>query len=266
MPKVSRLSLTAAAAAAAGALGTAGVIAGATHSAGQAGTSAFDSVSGLKAQATAATAEPWLPHSRADTRVQLDSGQASVADGSAATAVQPAGVQARPAKAAAMRPRSLRTHVAPARPYLIYDSVRPRSIPAGQHVIAAYANGAYAVSARAVARRGPVLWIDTNGSEPAASALDVEPGDATPAGAARWARQRLKAYPRSLAIIYTFRNDWQQVKDSVADLPAWMRSRVRYWIADPTGVQHVVAGSSATQWYWGNRYDITTATPDFQIP
>ena len=96
--------------------------------------------------------------------------------------------------------------------------------------------------------------------------LDVEPGDATPAVSARWARQRLKAYPRSLAIIYTFRNDWQQVKHSVAGLPAWMRSRIRYWIADPTGVQHMVAGSSATQWYWGNRYDITIANPDFQTP
>jgi len=51
--------------------------------------------------------------------------------------------------------------------------------------------------------------------------------------------------------------------DSVT--PRW-RSRVRYWIADPTGVPHVVAGSGATQWYWGNSYDITTANPDFQTP
>jgi hypothetical protein len=131
-------------------------------------------------------------------------------------------------------------------------------------VVATYANGAYAASTRAFGRRRSVLWIDTNGSDPAASALDVEPGDAKPAGAARWVRQRLKAYPRSLAIIYTFRNEWQQVKDSVAGLSAWMRSRVRFWIADPTGVPHVVTGSSATQWYWGNRYDITTANPDFQ--
>ena len=86
-------------------------------------------------------------------------------------------------------------------------------------MVATYANGAYAASARAVGRFGSVLWIDTNGSDPAASALDVEPGDATPAGAAKWVRQRLKAYPRSLAIIYTFRTDWQQVKNSVAGLP-----------------------------------------------
>ena len=169
-------------------------------------------------------------------------------------------------QAVAARPRPVQTHAAPARTYLIYDSVAPSSIPTGQRVVATYANGAYAASARAVGRFGSVLWIDTNGSDPAASALDVEPGDATPAGAAKWVRQRLKAYPRSLAIIYTFRTDWQQVKNSVAGLPAWMRSRIRYWIADPTGVPHVVTGSSATQWYWGNSYDITTANPDFLAP
>ena len=39
---------------------------------------------------------------------------------------------------------------------------------------------------------------------------------------------------------------WQQVKGAVAGPPAWMPSRVRYWIADRTGVPHVVAGSSTT--------------------
>ncbi len=135
----------------------------------------------------------------------------------------------------------------------------PSRIPAGQRVIAAYA-----ASAGAVPRRGPVLWIDTNGSDPAASALDVEPGAATPAGAARWVRRKLTADPSSLAIIYTMRSDWQQVKENMTALPAWMRSRIRYWIADPTGVPHMVAGSSATQWYWGDSYDITTASPGFQ--
>jgi hypothetical protein len=43
-----------------------------------------------------------------------------------------------------------------------------------------------------------------------------------------------------------------------------MQSKVRYWIADPTGVAHVVHGSNATQWYWGQNYDITTANPGFE--
>jgi hypothetical protein len=152
---------------------------------------------------------------------------------------------------------------AQAAPYLIYDSVMPAAIPANQRV-ATYANGPYAASSAAAAGREPVLWIDTDGSDPAASALDVEPGDATPAGAAQWVQQKLAAQPNSIAIVYTMQSEWQQVKDNIAALPGWMQSRVRYWIADPTGVPHVVPGSSATQWYWGSTYDITTANPDFQ--
>ena len=40
-----------------------------------------------------------------------------------------------------------------------------------------------------------------------------------------------------------------------------MQHQVRWWIADPTGVPHIVPGASATQWYWGHNYDITTARP-----
>jgi hypothetical protein len=149
------------------------------------------------------------------------------------------------------------------KPYLIYGSVTPSSIPAG-HQVATYANGAYAQSAASVAGRGNVLWIDTNGSDPRASVLDVEPGDATPSGAAQWVKTKLSHQPNSVAIVYTMLSDWQAVKGCVGGLPSWMQAKVRYWIADPTGVAHVVSGSNATQWYWGQYYDITTANPGFE--
>jgi hypothetical protein len=154
-----------------------------------------------------------------------------------------------------------KAHAAPAKPYLMYDSVKPETIPHGK-AAAVYVNGSFAAFPSQLGGR-PVLWIDTNGSDPAADVLDVEPGDATPAGAAQWVKHRLSSQPHSVAIVYTMKSDWQQVKDNVAALPGWMQSKVRYWIADPTGVPHVVAGSSATQWYWGDSYDITTANPDF---
>ena len=93
--------------------------------------------------------------------------------------------------------------------------------------------------------------------------LDVEPGDATPAGAASWVQSHLSKQPHSVAIIYTMRSDWSAVQDAVGGLPSWEQSHVRYWIADPTGVPHVVPGSSATQWYWGSSYDESTANPNF---
>jgi hypothetical protein len=152
--------------------------------------------------------------------------------------------------------------VLPTKPYLIYDSTTPSAIPAHRNA-AAYATGNYAASAAQMTGRHRVLWIDTTGYDPHASVLDVEPGDATPAVAANWAKNRLAADPHAVARLYTFRNEWPAVQSAVASLPHQMQSRIRWWIADPTGVPHIVPGSSATQWYWGSSYDITTAAPRF---
>jgi hypothetical protein len=139
--------------------------------------------------------------------------------------------------------------------------VTPAAIPAN-HPIATYADGGYAVSPSQVAGRH-VLWIDTNGSDPAASALDVEPGDATPSQAASWAASRLTAHPHAEAIIYTMQSQWPAAQAAVASLPTWMQHHIRWWIADPTGVPHILPGADATQWYWGPNYDISTAAPGF---
>jgi hypothetical protein len=150
----------------------------------------------------------------------------------------------------------------PAGPTVIYDSVTPSAIPAGK-TAAAYSNGAYQASPAQVAGHGKVLWIDVNGSNTRADALDVEPGDATPAGAAAWASAKLTKDPHSTAIIYTFKAAWGPVISNVNALPAWMHSHVKYWIADPTGTPHILPGAAATQWYWGASYDISSAHPGF---
>jgi hypothetical protein len=144
----------------------------------------------------------------------------------------------------------------------MYDSVLPSALPAN-HVVATYASGPYAVSPSQVAGHKSVLWIDTNGSDPNASILDIEPGDATPAMAASWVSHRLHAHPHAIARLYTMQSEWPAVQAAVAQLPASMRSQVRYWIADPTGTPHLVPGSDATQWYWGSSYDLSTVTPRF---
>ncbi|MHB1433389.1 MAG: hypothetical protein ACYCVZ_14875, partial [Streptosporangiaceae bacterium] len=153
-------------------------------------------------------------------------------------------------------------HARPGRWYSIFDSVTPGAIPA-HRAVATYATGNYAVSRHQVASRRTVLWIDTTGYDYAASILDVEPGDATPTLAAQWAWHRLHRYPHSLARIYTMTSEWPAVKAAVAGFPAPMRARIRWWIADPTGRPHIVPGADATQWYWGNSYDITLAKPRF---
>jgi hypothetical protein len=146
--------------------------------------------------------------------------------------------------------------------YQIYDSTTPSAIP-GNHVVATYATGNFAVQGSAVAPDKAVVWIDTNGTDPHAAALDIEPGDVTPSQAPGWVKSRLAYDPSGTAILYTFRSDWSQVQSAVSTLPQWMQSHIRWWIADPTGVPHMVPGANATQWYWGSNYDISTASPGF---
>jgi hypothetical protein len=130
--------------------------------------------------------------------------------------------------------------------------------------VGTYSTGARPVPAAAVAGRKQVLWIDTLATDPAGSgALDVEPGCASPSQVPGWVSARLKAHPGQVAIVYMSLAEWPQVQADVASLPAWMRSRIRWWVADPTGVPHIVPGSSATQWYWGATYDESMAAPNF---
>ena len=148
----------------------------------------------------------------------------------------------------------------PTKPFLIYDSVTPSSLPTGR-VVATYATGGRPAKPAELAGRGPVLWIDVIGSDPGADVLDVEPGAVSASAVPGWITQRLTAHPGALAVIYTSIGQWALLRSEVAGLPAAMRSQVRWWIADPTGYAHIVPGSDATQWYWGSNYDISTATP-----
>jgi hypothetical protein len=293
--KHSRVSLLAAGAAAAGMLGVAGASIGSAptaHAVGNVETtantasqassshsngSALDEVLGGQAHATLPAKQPAASHASPRLAAVPTPAKAAPAKAAAAKAAPAkpakAAVAAKPAapahaKLAVAAPRPAAQHKAaqptgPTKPYLMYDSVTPGSLPSSQPA-AVYADGAYAASASQVSGHHSLLWIDTNGSDPNANALDVEPGDATPASAAQWVQAHLSKQPHSVAIIYTMRSDWSAVQSAVGGLPSWEQSHVRYWIADPTGVPHVVPGSSATQWYWGSSYDISTANPNFE--
>jgi hypothetical protein len=155
-----------------------------------------------------------------------------------------------------------RAAAAPAKPHTIYDSVIPSAIPDSQKSVATYATGPFAARASQVAGKS-VMWIDTRGYDYKASVLDIEPGDATPSVAASWAWHRLKAHPHAVARLYTMISEWPAVKSAVASFPPQMRNRIHWWIANPTGTPHLVPGSQATQWYWGSKFDITSAAPGF---
>jgi hypothetical protein len=142
----------------------------------------------------------------------------------------------------------------------MYDSATPQDVPAGQ-VVATYADGAHPDYPTQVTDAKQVLWIDILGTDPSANVLDIEPGCATPSQAPGWVESRLTADPNSVAILYSSISEWSQVQAAVSSLPSSMQSRIRWWIADPTGSPHIVPGSDATQWYWGPNYDISTVLP-----
>lgn len=231
-----------------------------------AGAASAATLTGTASAATVTPAHLNAPATGAAAAVLTGADTAATLAGAASAATLAPGATAAhtvTAHAAAAKPAVAKAAAhKPARPYQIYDSVTPSAIPAHAR-IATYADGGYAVAPSQVAHRGHVLWIDTNGADPHAAALDVEPGDATPAMAATWAWHKLHAAAGSVAIIYTMRSEWAAAQAAVHHLPAHMQSHVRWWIADPTGVNHIVPGASATQWYWGHNYDITTAKPGF---
>jgi hypothetical protein len=180
----------------------------------------------------------------------------------AATASHAAHAAATAATAPKHAAHAVAKPAASSKPATIYDSVTPSSIPAGTDA-AVYADGTYQASAASVASHKNVLWIDTNGSRTDANALDVEPGDATPAGAAAWVKAKLTKDPSATAIIYTFKSNWPATTAAINALPKTMQSHVKYWIADPTGTKHILPGAAATQWYWGPSYDISSAKAGF---
>jgi hypothetical protein len=147
-------------------------------------------------------------------------------------------------------------------PYLIYDSTIPASIPSGK-VDAVYADGWYAASPSQLPHPRSTLWIDITGADPSANVLDIERGGASIAEIQWWVSTRLDHHPHAIAVLYMAQHNWPLAVHEVDNLPGWMQNRVQYWIADPTGVPHILPGAAATQWEWDSHYDISSAQPWF---
>ena len=141
----------------------------------------------------------------------------------------------------------------------MFDSTTPGSIPKNAEIVAGYVGGAWPTyGSLAGLFPGAIhVSIAANATE-VAEVLDVETGDATPAEVPAWLEK-----VRATGIdptIYCNLSTWPEVRLQC------QRENVpepHYWIADPTGVDHVVPGSVATQWAWPahgspGHYDIST--------
>ena len=147
----------------------------------------------------------------------------------------------------------------------LYDSETARTIPEGA-AQALYANGWYKAPSSSVNGHDRTLWIDVTGSNAKADVLDVERYDASPQQAGPWAAAAHRDHPGRPVIVYLSLANWTAARASVARYHV----SVKWWLADPTGVPHMVPGASATQWYWGSTtthaYDESETTPGFWQP
>lgn len=87
----------------------------------------------------------------------------------------------------------------------------------------------------------------------AGDCLDVEGGDASPAQAAVWVEERIRAGQYRPCVYASIDTYMPEVKASLAHLE---RSSYRLWVAHWTGVAHIEPGYDATQWQCvGDSYD-----------
>lgn len=143
------------------------------------------------------------------------------------------------------------------------DSTTPLvSIPRDRKVtrIAVYFNGLFAATPaevdqlRAIFPGVRVYFIDVLGNAPdKCSIADIEKEDMTADDYPGWAEKRLVAVPGALCRPYCNLSTWPTLRAVVRNLPQLVKDRTRYFIANPTNPPfwHLVPGSSATQYEWG---------------
>jgi hypothetical protein len=143
-------------------------------------------------------------------------------------------------------------------PRIMRDSTHLADIPAaGLDIVAVYANGRYATTEARVRARFPhipIAWIDIDGTRPDADILDVETGDATPAGAVLWVkakrlRQLTATHPLYPPILYCNRATLTPLFNAMAGAHLHVVQDFRLWIATLDGTKRVadMTGVTAVQ-------------------
>jgi hypothetical protein len=150
---------------------------------------------------------------------------------------------------------------------IMRDSTTLNDIPrAGTDIVAPYRNGMFSSTLGQVRVRfptQPVAWIDVNGSAASNSdILDVETGDATPAGAALWAKARHLLHPGAYPpIIYCNRATLTPVFNAMNAAGLAVGPGFRLWVATLDGTKRIadMTGVTAVQYageaQTGGHYD-----------
>lgn len=165
--------------------------------------------------------------------------------------------KAPPPRAARFLPLIKTRAVPPTHPYYVYDSANPESIPADAYGVAGYIDGPYTwtyADWHRFYRAKMFITIDILGGNVHADAEDVEDYGVPLRDLRRWARARLRM--GFIPIIYCSVGMHVKVEYTMRGI------RYDWWAAQPDGSPHILSGSDATQYVWGNNWDESK----FKIP
>lgn len=131
-------------------------------------------------------------------------------------------------------------------PRTMYDSTNIADIPAHADMVAVYVDGAYRNHDQARQRfpNAKIVTITVNGGS-TADVIDCEAGDATPAGAAAWAKRMITQGRHPT--IYCSASPWPTVKAAVRR-EGIKAGQVSWWIAQYDGHAQIPAGAVAKQY------------------
>ncbi len=136
----------------------------------------------------------------------------------------------------------------------MYDSVNVSGIPASASLVAGYVDGHYANFSLMRSRfpHAGVVGIAVSPHTDAGIVIDVEKGDATPAGAVSWVlmRRRAGADPT----VYCNQSAWSQVRSAFQSAGV---AEPHYWIAKWDGIASLLPNTVAKQYQNHPSYDVS---------
>lgn len=138
---------------------------------------------------------------------------------------------------------------------MMYDAVTVENIPADATMVAGYVDGHYAniTEMRKKFPHAVVVPIAVSSHTNDGIVLDVEPGDASPAGAVVWVKMRRAAGVDPS--VYCNTSTWPAVRAAFRNAGV---SEPHYWIAHYDGNPAIPAGAVAKQYKDAGPYDLSS--------
>jgi hypothetical protein len=140
----------------------------------------------------------------------------------------------------------------------MYDAVNASNIPKSAQIVAGYVDGRYANYGQIVSEFPSALHVSiTVLGTAGARVADCETGDLTPAQAAAWAHEEIRAGRRPT--IYSNESSHGDIANALAAEGLAFQKDVDWWAAGYTNSPYLAPGSVATQWKGGMTapYDVS---------